>query len=353
MEFETIYQNIKTSFEEQTGYPVLDDTDLGIRMKVVAGELAHISQQIADCEKQLFPQTATGIYLEHHGVCRDIYKKPAAAARGTLRFSRSSAAAQDITIPYGTLCTSSSVGGTMYMTEEDRILEKGKTSVDVPGIAAEPGTGGNILAGKIDTLVSTVAGISTVTNSSNFSGGMAEESDTSLRKRILESFINTSNGANAKFYKDFALKYDQVSFANTEYQASNNILKLYISDYFRMVDNDLVTQLQNDIQAEKELNVNVQVAAATPVTQNIEATIYVTETRNTSRKQSAAVSYLMQKMYELGIGEAFNPYSIAHDITDQIGDVLAISFEQPSTMVEISAGQIIEPGMINISVECL
>ncbi len=224
------------------------------------------------------------------------------------------------------------------MTEEDRILEKGKTSVDVPGIAAELGTGGNILAGKIDTLVSTVAGISTVTNSSNFSGGMAEESDTSLRKRILESFINTSNGANAKFYKDFALKYDQVSFANTEYQAGNNVLKLYISDYFRMVDSDLVTQLQNDIQAEKELNVNVQVAAATPVTQNIEATIYVTETRNTSRKQSAAVSYLMQKIYELGIGESFNPYSIAHDITDQIGDVLAISFEQPSTMVEISSG---------------
>ncbi len=86
MEFETIYQNIKASFEEQTGYPVLDDTDLGIRMKVVAGELAHISQQIADCEKQLFPQTATGIYLEHHGACRDIYKKPAAAAKGTLGF---------------------------------------------------------------------------------------------------------------------------------------------------------------------------------------------------------------------------------------------------------------------------
>ncbi len=85
------------------------------------------------------------------------------------------------------------------MTEEDRILEKGKTSVDVPGIAAELGTGGNILAGKIDTLVSTVAGISTVTNSSNFSGGMAEESDTSLRKRILSPLSTHPMGQTRSF----------------------------------------------------------------------------------------------------------------------------------------------------------
>lgn len=353
MDFASIYTQLKTSFEEASGYPVQDDSDLGIRMKVMAGELYHLSEQIELVKRQMFPQSATGEYLEHHGACRDLYKKPAAAARGTLRFSRSTAASQDIVIPAGTLCAASSAGNAVYLTEEAGVLLKGQTSVDIPGVASEVGPGGNMLAGKIDTIMSAVAGISAVTNPFHFSGGMEEESDESFRKRLLDSFVNTSNGANAKFYQDFALRYDRVLFANTEYVEDGNTLNLYVSDYFRMTDSDLIAQIQADIQAEKELNVNVVVKAAEPVTQNVSATIYVTETQNTGQRSGDAINYLSEKIYQLGIGEAFNPYSIAHDITEKLDGVFGISFEQPSTLVEVDAGEIIQPGLINVSVACI
>ena len=353
MDFSSIYTQLKTAFETESGYPVQDDTDLGIRMKVMAGELYHLSEQIETVKRQMFPQSASGEYLEHHGACRDLYKKPAAAARGTLRFSRTTPASQNIVIPAGTLCSASSAGDAVYLTGEEGVLPAGQTSVDVPGTAAQVGTGGNLLAGKIDTLMSAVAGISSVTNPVNFSGGMEQESDESFRKRLLDSFVNPSNGANAKFYQDFALRYDRVMFANTEYVEDGNTLNLYVSDYFRMTDSDLIEEIQADIQAEKELNVNVSVKAAEPVTQNVTATIYVTETQNSGQRSSDAIAYLSEKIYQLGIGEAFNPYSIAHDITERLDGVFGISFQQPSTLVEVEAGEIIQPGLINVSVACI
>ncbi|MBS7175578.1 baseplate J/gp47 family protein [Massiliimalia timonensis] len=351
MTYQLIYNNLKQTFEEESGYPVHDDSDLGIRMQVIAGELFHLSEQISFCEKQMFPQTATGEYLERHGVSRDLYKKKATAATGILRFSRSSAAAQDIVIPAGTLCTSSSSGGVMYATTEDGVISKGATFADIPAAASEKGGEGNILKGKIDTLVGTVAGVSSVTNPNNFSGGMEEESDQSFRKRLLDSYINPSNGANAKFYQEFALRYERVMSAKTEYQSSGNVLNLYVSDYFRMTDDDLIQQIQDDLKAEKELNVNVQVKAAIPVKQDIEVTVYAKNSQNTGMKQSQVISYLRQKTYELGVGEAFNPYSIAHDIAEQVDGILSISFVQPSGLVKVSAGQIISPGNMSVTVE--
>lgn len=59
----------------------------------------------------------------------------------------------------------------MYATTEDGVISKGATFADIPAAASEKGGEGNILKGKIDTLVGTVAGVSSVTNPNNFSGG--------------------------------------------------------------------------------------------------------------------------------------------------------------------------------------
>lgn len=350
MEYQNLYDQMKTSFEEETGATVYDDSDLGIRMQIVAGELYHMSQQIDFCMQQMFPQTATGIYLEHHGACRDLYKKPAAYAKGTLVFSRQQAAQQDILIPEGTLCSSSSNSTVMYQTEEEALLAAGTTSVEVPGIATVVGTDGNLLNGKIDTIVSTIAGVDQVTNSTNFSGGMAEETDESFRKRLLDSYLNVSNGANMQFYEDFAMSYSQIVSAKAVFSSSDeNQLQLYVSDYFRMTGSDVIAQIQQDIQKARELNINVTVAAAQAVSQNVAVTIYLRSLQGASQKRSEVVNCIREQMYALGVGESFNPYAIAAGMKETVNDIVSLAFTDPTTVKTISPNQIIKPGTISVT----
>ena len=45
MELSELYQTMKTAYEEKTGDTIADDGDFGMRMQVVAGELAGLYQQ--------------------------------------------------------------------------------------------------------------------------------------------------------------------------------------------------------------------------------------------------------------------------------------------------------------------
>ena len=56
--------------------------------------------------------------------------------------------------------------------------------------------------------------IETVTNREKFTGGCDAETDDELRKRIRDTYINTSNGTNAAYYEQLALTVDGVAKAS-------------------------------------------------------------------------------------------------------------------------------------------
>lgn len=351
MTFDLIYQSIQDKFAELSGQEVNDDSDLGIRMKIIAGEMKQLYDEVDFCAKQIFPQTATGIYLERHGACRDLHKKPANAAGGVLRFSRTTAALQNIVIPEGTLCSSSDGGGMTYVTDTDAVLPAGSTYVDVNAHASELGAAGNILAGKIDTVVSTIAGINAVTNPDHFSGGMEEENDEVFRSRLLKSFLQVSNGANMTFYEDFAMRHHSVTSAKAVFSTSvSNQLDLYITDYFRLTSQSIVQSIQNDINTARELNINVKVQAATAVAKNVSVVIYVRSMQNSSAKSAQANSLIRQYLYERAVGEALNPYALASEISSKIDGVVSIAFTQPTVISPVLSNQVIKPGTVSVDI---
>lgn len=352
MDYQSIYNDIKTEFKNRTGETVSDDGDFGIRMQVVAGELFYLYQQMDFVTKQMFPQTATGEYLEHHAAIRDLYKKKANAAGGKLMFKRSTPALQDIQIPLGTVCTMSSGNGIMYATTEDGILKKGSTSVLITARATVTGKDTNAAAGKIDSLVSSISGVESVSNPENFTGGMEEEDDESFRKRLLDSYVNVSNGANLKFYENFAMSYPDVWTAKAMFSTTeNNKLILYVSDIFRMTPDSLCQQIQNDIQNARELNIQVEVKAPEVVEQNLRVTVFVKDMQNASFQVGNAEDYFIDRIYKMGIGENFNPYTAAKDIASVVEGYDDIIFNEPLGLVEVEPGQILSPGSISISLE--
>lgn len=353
MEQSFIYNKIKNKFEQLSSSTISDDGDIAIRMNVIAGEIANIYEQIEFCKRQMFPQTATGEYLSHHAKIRDINRITANRANGKIEFSRKSPAVSDIIIPIGTICGTSDNGNSIvYTTTQLSKINRGETSVLVDAQSSEIGAIGNIEANKINVLISGVSGVDSVNNPDSFIGGMDEESDKSLRKRIVDSYLNISNGSNLKFYENLAMSVKNVWSAKAVVNPSDTTkVDLYISDMFRQPNSQLIQNVTNVIKEARELNVDITVKPANVVRLDIDLKLIVKDLNANASAVGNVSSFISDRVYDLGIGEDFNPYTIGTGIGEVIDGFENIVFISPNTLKSVESNQILEPRNVNISVE--
>ena len=59
-----ILARMKAKFAELSGATVNDDSDVGIRMKVLAGEVLSLQSNAQWLKNQMFAQTASGVQLD-------------------------------------------------------------------------------------------------------------------------------------------------------------------------------------------------------------------------------------------------------------------------------------------------
>ena len=109
-------QKMQSRYEELTGMKADDASDIGVRLKILAEQLAMLKGQLEEVKRQTFAQTACGEALERHAAARGLSRKPASFARGEVVFSRTVPAAEDIVIPKGTPLT----GGSGFGRRTDR-----------------------------------------------------------------------------------------------------------------------------------------------------------------------------------------------------------------------------------------
>ena len=102
-----------------------DASDLGIRMKVLAGKFFLVSQ-CGLAQAAGVPQTAQGEYLTMRGdSTRGLKRKPALSAAGTLTFSRQNPLAYHLAIPLGTSYSTEGETAARFQTSRAAILKSG------------------------------------------------------------------------------------------------------------------------------------------------------------------------------------------------------------------------------------
>jgi len=148
--------------------------------------------------------TSTGADLDSFVQDFGLFRLGAASAVGTVTFARFSPAAQAV-IPIG--ATVQTVDGTQTFAVvadptnaafnvglNGYVLGSGVASLDVPVEALTPGTGGNVQAGTIGFVTSSIAYVDTVTNAGAIVGGGDAESDASLRARFVDYIQSLRRG---------------------------------------------------------------------------------------------------------------------------------------------------------------
>ena len=265
---EEIYQTLLAAFAQRAGFTPEADSDLAVRLYAAAAELQALGIQSEWVLDQSFPQTARGVYLDYHAQMRGIARTAATKAVGTLRFSVERAPSTALRIAAGTACMTE--GETRFQTTAEAVLAAGELSVDAPAEALEPGRSGNAAAGTIVILTACPVGITGCTNPAPFTGGSDQEDDASLRSRILESYQRLPNGANAAFYEQGALSFDQVAAASVLPRSrGRGTVDVVAATLEGMPDEELLGQLTDYFQQRREIAVDVLVRAPEAVTVDV------------------------------------------------------------------------------------
>ena len=263
-----IYREMLACFGEETGLEPREGTDLSARMYALAAQVYALYVQADWVTRQAFPQTAEGEYLDYHAQLRSLERKPALPAQGTVRFTAGEASQSDRSIPEGTVCMTA--GLVRFATTQAAVLPAGELTVDVPVQALEPGTAGNVSAQTVVSMAVAPMGIASCTNPQAFAGGADGEGDEELRARILDTFRRLPNGANAAFYEQGALSFDQVAAAAVIPKPRGlGSVEVIVSTLAGTPGEELLELLQDYFEQRREIAVDVQVKAPTPVTVNV------------------------------------------------------------------------------------
>ena len=223
---EEIYQAMLETISERSGFSPAEDCDLAVRLYAAAAQVQALELQADWVLDQSFPQTAQGVYLERHAAMRGLSRTNATRAVGTLRFSAQTAPTADLTIPAG--------------------------------------------SGTIRILTACPVGITSCTNPAAFTGGSDDESDESLRARVLESYQRLPNGANAAYYQQVAMSHAGVAAAQVVGRARGiGTVDVYITTEAGVPSEELVEEVRADLQEKREIAVDVSVCVPTKKTVNV------------------------------------------------------------------------------------
>lgn len=267
---EEIYQEMLAAFAKRAGRTVDDACELAVRLYALAAQVQALECQTEWTLEQSFPQTAQGEYLDRHAAMRGITRQPAARAAGTLRFYTEEPAADTLTIPAGSVCMTEDA--VRFQTTETAVLKAGEQTADAAAEAMEPGTAGNAAAETVTLLTECPVGIAGCVNVEPFSGGSGAEDDETLRARVLESYQRLPNGANAAFYEEQALRHEGVAAAQAVGRARGiGTVDVYIAALSGAPDAALIEEVQADLQAKREIAVDVQVLS--PSVEKVDVTV--------------------------------------------------------------------------------
>ncbi len=267
-----IYQEMLSCFGEQTGMDLGEGCDLSARLYALAAQVYALYVQADWVTRQAFPQTARDEYLDRHAQLRGLTRKQGTRAAGTVRFSVGSAAPAALDIPVGTVCMTA--GLVRFETTQAGTIAAGSTYADVPVRALLAGTAGNVAKGTIVSMAVAPVGVSACTNPAACSGGADQESDENLRARVMDTFKRLPNGANAAFYQQGAMSFDQVAAAAVISRPRGvGTVDVVVAAQNGIPDSSLLEKLTAYFEERREIAVDLRVKA--PVTVKVDLSVRV------------------------------------------------------------------------------
>lgn len=284
-------------------------------------------------------------------------KKEGFYASGTVVFGRDGALGSQSIIPKGTVVSGG--GFTFTTTEAGIIAADSLNSEPVTVVADGAGSDYNIAAGVISAIDSIVpADVVSVTNSSAFTGGTDEETDTEFEERF-RTYINGLSGTNAYAIKSAALSVNavrSVSIQNHKPPLKNIYnMSVYVDDGSGGASVETLDAVKLAIEGDNtEENpghlapgVNIRVITPTAVPVNVKMTVKIIST-DTNEARTEIQNVVTAYVNSLTIGESCIISSIITKVM-ALNFVKDVAVTSPASNVEPAINQIARIGTVSIT----
>jgi len=340
-----------------------DKTEGGFNYDVVAA-CATILTQSAEWAKHIleivFAQTSYGEHLEMRVGEHGIERLPATHATGQITVT-----AQPGTLPVFRAATPADpitgAPSVEFETEEEVLVDVSGVA-SVPIRAVEAGAGGNVIAGAINVLATSLPGVASITNEEPTAGGADEESDEALLERYLLMVRTPSAGGNIADYVNWAREVPGVGGAAVvPVEGGSGTVTIALIGTDKLPASQAVVDAVQDYIApdgalgggKAPIGASVSVEAATTLDVDVSATLVIANGYNASTVRSAAEAKIAAYL-ELIVFAADNDvkYSrIANAIldTDGVLDYSDLSVNGGTANIAVGAKVVAVPGAVNLS----
>lgn len=299
-----IYREMLVCYGEHTGLNLEEGCDLAVRLYAAAAQIYSLWVQTDWVSRQVFPQTAAGEYLDLHAQLRGVERKQAQKAEGIVRFLLEEPAHEERIVSKGTVCMTA--GLIRFETTESGMIHPGDLWVEVPVQAINSGSMGNVAAGSITGMAVAPVGVAACTNPEPCTGGGDQENDEELRSRVLETYRRMPNGANAAFYQQEALSFEDVAAAAVVSRPRGvGTVDVVVTELEGLPDQELLDRLKEHFDRCREIAVDVQVRA--PETSAVDLKVAVAAREGVAPEQAAAQA-------EAALRECFGGKRLGQDV---------------------------------------
>ena len=343
--YNEILERMNDKFEELSGYSPDRVSDIGIRIKLLAGELYSLCTEIDGIKKQMFPNTATGEYLDRHAHQRGLSRIKGNKATGFVVFRLDTPLDYDITIPRGTVCSNSD-GSLRYVTISDDTIPRESSYKLIECEAIDSGERYNTGSGTVKVIMTYFSVGMSITNATSFIGGTDDESDDELRGRIAQSYLNTPNGANAEYYINLAKSVDGIKSATVASSSAGSIT-VCVGGEGDVPSNTAYQTAHDILNAGRPFGISLSVTRPELVTVNVTAQIDVKDGFTANEVIANAQITMTNFFKKLGVGEDVKLAALGKALYETSG-VDNYEFTNMSD-VSISVSQLAKLGTVSIT----
>ena len=279
-------------------------------LEVIAKVVSDLYGLVKTVMQQSFIQTATGNWLDMKVREIGITRKPAIKTKVYLTFSCNESAAQNITIPAGTICKSqkdSNGNDYRFITVGETVLEEGKTTVIVEAEAEQPGKAWNVGQDTITRMVTRVTGINEVTNAEGYliKEGSDPESDEQLRQRAIGVWETLGLGGTREAYRTWALSVPGVIAASVldDFPFGPGTVGVVILGENGVPSAELINEVYQYIKARKPLTADIRVLSPEIVTINIDLEVTRFASASQDTIENDVINAITEYSSRLQLGE--------------------------------------------------
>lgn len=289
-------------------------------LRTVAKEFGVSYNQMQIMNDNWSLDTATGTYLDKKSDDFGVDRHYARATWGEVTFTGS----DGVVVPSDTVVAAPAYG-VQFATVGDVTLTGGTATAEVT--CTTIGTAGNVPAGSITQIMTSIAGVSSVTNEKDFSSGVNREDDDTFRERIYEKIRDPATSGNKADYRNWAREIAGVGRVKvlSLWNGPGTVKVTFLDSNGDPASEDLVEEVQTHIDPEPQQEGNgrapigalVTVSTAITKTVDVSANVSLDVAGDIEQVESDFSAALNVYFREIGYDEKTKIVSVA-----KIGDIL-------------------------------